>query len=74
MAGYKVEFEETLCRGCSLCAKICPEGIIVREERVSSGGYKVPEIRADQMGRCIGCLLCADNCLEDAIRVVRVGI
>jgi len=66
------------CIGCSLCAKICPEGCIIMKkidgnagglDNSSSGGKKLkPETDYDY---CKGCGLCAYECPVKAIKMVK---
>lgn len=53
------------CIGCSLCAKICPEGCIEMETQSNSQKLK-PETDYDY---CKGCALCAHECPVKAIKM-----
>jgi len=53
--------DERLCKGCGVCAGVCPTGAIHMEGTIP----KVKE--AD----CIGCVACFNNCPENAWRLKR---
>lgn len=53
------------CIGCSLCAKICPEGCIEMKKQPDSQKLK-PETDYDY---CKGCALCAHECPVKAIKM-----
>ncbi len=53
------------CIGCSLCAKICPEGCIKMKPQAESKKIK-PETDYDY---CKGCGLCAHECPVKAIKM-----
>ncbi|MFA6194858.1 MAG: 4Fe-4S binding protein [Patescibacteria group bacterium] len=56
------------CIGCSLCAKICPEGCIEMEKSVAHGDKLKPETDYDY---CKGCGLCAHECPVKAIKMIK---
>ncbi len=59
------------CIGCSLCAKICPEGCIVMSEisESAANGKKLkPKTDYDY---CKGCGLCAQECPVKAIKMIK---
>lgn len=66
--------DNTVCIGCSLCAKICPEGCIAMIEleginEKTTGRTKLkPETDYDY---CKGCGLCAHECPVKAIKMVK---
>jgi len=53
-----------ICIGCSLCAKICPEGCIVMEKQKKFSNKPKPII---DYNYCKGCALCARECPVKAI-------
>ena len=53
----KVSFNESLCKGCGLCAEACPKKILAVSKTVSNDkGYFV--IECNDMASCIGCPDC----------------
>lgn len=62
------------CIGCSLCAKICPEGCIIMGK--NAGGKKSkPENKKlkpkTDYNYCKGCGLCAHECPVEAIKMIK---
>ncbi|MFA6995325.1 MAG: 4Fe-4S binding protein [Patescibacteria group bacterium] len=56
-----------VCTGCSLCAKICPEGCILMKPNLKFNAKLKPETDYDY---CKGCALCAHECPVKAIKMV----
>ena len=70
--GY-VKFDETYCKGCSLCVDICPLHIIALDnDRITEKGYH-PAVITDQE-KCIACANCALMCPDSAITVEKEEI
>lgn len=65
----RVVFLEERCKGCQLCAMVCPKKIIHQSSRFNRQGYKVVEVT--DMNSCTGCASCALICPDCAIRVFR---
>ncbi len=65
----RVIFLEDRCKGCLLCASVCPRGIIAQSSRFNRQGYKVAEVK--DMDSCIACSSCALICPDCAIRVCK---
>lgn len=71
MARGRIEVDESLCKGCSLCAMVCPKDLIVlASERLSSKGYYPAEL-VDPDVECTGCAICAVICPDASITVYR---
>ena len=64
----KVTINENLCKGCGLCARACPKGIIeLSKEQINAKGYH-PATIVDQAA-CIGCASCARTCPDVVIHI-----
>lgn len=60
--------DETLCKGCGLCTRACPKGIIALSgTKINAKGYHPAEVT--DMSKCIGCTSCARTCPDVAIRI-----
>ena len=67
----RIAIHEEHCKGCLLCASVCPKAILAKSERLNAQGYKVVEVLADKAGECTGCASCAQVCPDVAITVWR---
>jgi len=67
MAGKIVIYTER-CKGCGLCATVCPRSSIVISKRSNRSGYFPAETANSD---CIGCAMCAIICPDAAIEVYR---
>lgn len=63
----KVNFDSEKCKGCGLCASVCPKKIIGLTGETNSKGFKTPEI--NEHDKCIGCASCAVICPDCAVEV-----
>ncbi len=72
MAGI-VTFRQDRCKGCELCALVCPKNIIVMDETTTNRkGYHPAAIRPEDLDKCVGCGSCAKMCPDSIITVERV--
>ncbi|MFA5000389.1 MAG: 4Fe-4S dicluster-binding protein [Patescibacteria group bacterium] len=62
---YRPVIDHDICIGCSLCAKLCPEGCIEMKKQKKSPNKLKPEINYDY---CKGCGLCVHQCPVKAIQ------
>ena len=60
----KIDIDNDVCVGCKFCANICPEMVLH-----TAGGYVATVIDAS---RCNLCMVCQDECPEDAIKVTQL--
>ena len=64
----KITVDESVCKGCGLCANACPLHIIALDTgRLNPKGYH--PARAQEPGKCVGCAACAAMCPDTAITV-----
>ena len=66
----KVMINELLCKGCGLCVRACPKGVLaLSKTKLNARGYHPAEpVNPDA---CIGCASCARTCPDVAIRIER---
>lgn len=66
----KVTIDEKRCKGCALCASVCPKKIIaLSAHRLNEKGHHPAEIVNQEL--CIACAMCARMCPDAAIMVER---
>ncbi len=66
----KIIVDENVCKGCELCVKACPKGLLALDTtRINAKGYH-PSTLTDE-SQCIGCAMCAMMCPDVAITVER---
>ena len=65
-----VAIDTERCKGCELCASVCPKGGIRMSDHFNAKGYRPAEWH-DPQGVCTGCAICATICPDAAIRVYR---
>ena len=71
MAKGRVVIDEGRCKGCELCAAVCPPGVLLMAaDRLTVHGYHPAEL-VDPAGRCTGCGLCAIICPDVCFTVYR---
>ena len=64
----RIIVDESVCKGCGLCANACPQKIISLDTgRLNPKGYH--PARLMEPGRCTGCASCAAMCPDTAITV-----
>lgn len=71
MAQGRIEIDSARCKGCQLCASVCPQGVIVMDTtQLNAKGYHAAHYD-DSLGACTGCALCAVVCPDVCITVYR---
>ena len=64
----KVTINQDRCKGCGLCVRACPKGVLaLSKTKLNAKGYHPAEV-VDQAA-CIGCASCARTCPDVAIRI-----
>lgn len=63
----RVTFDEERCKGCGICVKFCPRGIIVFADRINAMGFHPATVYEQE--RCAGCAICAWMCPDVVIEV-----
>ncbi len=64
----KLTISELVCKGCGLCVRACPKGVLaLSKTKLNAKGYHPAEV-VDQAA-CIGCGSCARTCPDVAIRI-----
>lgn len=69
MTGITIRNER--CKGCMLCAHVCPKHVIAESREINKDGYTYAVV--SDPGACIGCGMCAAMCPDCAIQIVRGG-
>ena len=64
-----ISINENICKGCELCVKTCPRGVIAVSEKLNAKGYHPAEPKNPEL--CVGCRSCAMMCPDVAITVER---
>jgi 2-oxoglutarate ferredoxin oxidoreductase subunit delta len=71
MARGTVVIDVNRCKGCELCAAVCPQGILhMSRDRFNARGYRPVQL-VDPEGKCTGCTLCALICPDVVFTVYR---
>ena len=66
-----VAIETDRCKGCELCARVCPQDVLkMSRENFNARGYR-PVVLVDPEGKCTGCALCALMCPDVVLTVYR---
>lgn len=65
----KIIIDQNRCKGCFLCVKFCPKGLIKESVKLNKQGLHFVEF--DLNGGCIGCMQCAVICPDGCIQVYK---
>ena len=64
----KVSILENTCKGCGLCVRSCPKGVLaISTSHLNAKGYYPAEVVNGEA--CIACTSCAKTCPDVAIRI-----
>ncbi|MDD5905830.1 MAG: 4Fe-4S binding protein [Clostridiales bacterium] len=64
----KLTIDEILCKGCGLCVRACPKGILaLSKTKINAKGYHPAELT--DAAACVGCASCAKTCPDVVIRI-----
>ena len=66
----RIVIDTDRCKGCELCASVCPHVAIHMSDMFNAKGYR-PAQWMDVNHECTGCAACAVICPDSAIRVYR---
>jgi 2-oxoglutarate ferredoxin oxidoreductase subunit delta len=64
---YKVEINNKLCKGCFICIRYCPMGVIAESDEIGELGYDLAKVEHPE--KCTGCRLCLLYCPDLAIAI-----
>jgi 2-oxoglutarate ferredoxin oxidoreductase subunit delta len=72
MAKGTVLVDVDRCKGCELCVRACPVGVLqISHSRFNARGYRPVEL-VDPAGKCTGCTICALVCPDVVLTVYRL--
>jgi 2-oxoglutarate ferredoxin oxidoreductase subunit delta len=66
----RIVIDSERCKGCALCAGVCPQHVIRMSETFNATGYRPAQL-ADPTSACTGCGVCAIICPDAAITIYR---
>ena len=70
MTQGRIVIDSERCKGCELCASVCPQRVIHMSATFNSRGYRPAQL-IDPSVTCTGCAVCALICPDVAISVYR---
>jgi 2-oxoglutarate ferredoxin oxidoreductase subunit delta len=65
----RVKINAEKCKGCRLCIKYCPKGLIIESKKLNKRGVYPMEFVCSN-DKCTGCKSCAIMCPEAAIEII----
>ncbi|MBQ6273455.1 MAG: 4Fe-4S binding protein [Oscillospiraceae bacterium] len=63
----KAVLNDKKCKGCFLCASVCPKNALSDSGRINEKGYKIVALDTE---KCIGCGACYRMCPDWAFEIV----
>jgi 2-oxoglutarate ferredoxin oxidoreductase subunit delta len=70
MTRGRITVDVERCKGCELCATVCPKDVLRMAEAFNARGYRPAQL-IDPNNDCTGCAICAVICPDAAIAVYR---
>jgi 2-oxoglutarate ferredoxin oxidoreductase subunit delta len=64
---FRVTIERNRCKGCELCGRACPKGVLGMSKDLNEKGYFFAQVQARE--KCTGCRFCAMTCPDVAISI-----
>ncbi|MDD4908210.1 MAG: 4Fe-4S dicluster domain-containing protein [Candidatus Omnitrophica bacterium] len=65
----KININQDKCKGCLLCIRFCPKGLIEQDSKLNRRGVK--PVKFSGKGECVGCAMCAIICPDCCIEVFK---
>lgn len=59
----RCEIRRAWCKGCELCTKTCPKGVLALDE--------AGKVFVSKPEECLGCAMCENVCPDYVIRVIK---
>ncbi len=66
----RIEIDKALCKGCQICAEVCPRDVLVMADAPDKWEGTLADIK--NIDACTACMLCEIECPDFAIRVFSV--
>jgi 2-oxoglutarate ferredoxin oxidoreductase subunit delta len=63
----RIDVDHERCKGCELCVKACPQGVLAIGTEMNGKGYFF--VKRVEPARCIGCRLCCITCPDVALNM-----
>lgn len=68
--GTRITIDRDLCKGCTICAEVCPRDVLVMIDAPDKWEGALAEVV--DIEKCTACMLCEIECPDFAIRVFSV--
>ena len=63
----KIKVDLTRCKGCFLCASVCPKGVLEPSTELSDKGFEIVHLAKPE--ECIACGMCFKMCPDYCIEI-----